>query len=73
MTAQRTRSPEHRRLIEFVDNEPEWAMPALLNFLERLTDTLAECTGESSEASVQAWIDERAEAEAAHLVGSAPS
>ena len=61
MTAQKTRSPIRQKIIDFTDSEPEWALPALLNFLKRFK------AGDDGEASAQKWRDERAEAEAAHL------
>ena len=57
----RTRSRDRQKLLDIVRNEPEWAMLALLRFLERFK------AGERGEASTQKYRDERAEAEAAHL------
>ncbi len=55
------RDPIHRKLVELVDNEPEWAMPSLVDYFERFK------AGDRSEASAKKWRDERAAPEAAHL------
>jgi hypothetical protein len=55
------RDPTHRKLVEIVDNEPEWAMPALVSYFKRIK------AGDSSDAAAQIWRDERAAAEAAHV------
>ncbi len=59
------RSPAARALVAFVDNEPEWAIPALVSYFERFT------AGDKGEASAQKWRDERAAAEVAHLAKTA--
>ncbi len=59
------RDPIHRKLVEFIDNEPEWAGPALVRYFERFK------AGDKSEASAEKWRDERAAAEAAHLAKTA--
>ncbi len=63
----RTISPTHKKLLDIVRDEPEWGQPALLRYCERFK------AGERGEASAKKWRDERAEAEAAHLAGSARS
>ena len=55
------RSPEHRKLIAWVDKQPEWKIGPLLNDLVR-TDG-----GISKELSKQMYRDELAAAEMAHL------
>ena len=52
-------SPAKQKLFDLVRSEPEWAMPALLNFFERLE------AGERGEALAKVWRAERAAAERA--------
>ncbi len=59
------RNAVHRKLVEIVDNEPEWAFPAMQRYFERHRD------GDRSDASYARWRDERAAAEAAHLAKTA--
>ena len=55
------RSPEHRKLIAWVDKQPEWKMGPLLN------DLLRTNAGISKELSDRLYCDEVAAAEMAHL------
>ncbi len=61
MTTQKPRSPVMQELYDFVRNEPEWALPALLRFFKRIK------AGQGNDASAKLWLDERAAAEEAHL------
>ena len=54
------RSPTARKLIAFIDSEPEWAVPALFSYFKRFV------AGARDEASHKKWRDERDAAEAAH-------
>ncbi len=55
------RNAIHRKLVEIVDNEPDWAFPAMKRFFDRIG------AGDHSDASRDLWREERAAAEAAHL------
>ncbi len=61
MTQSKPISPTHKKLLDIVRAEPEWAMPALIRLFER------GAAGERGEAVWDEYREERAEAEAAHL------